>query len=169
MRSVGFTLAFAVVVVGFVVAVAHGFGVSEYETVTPQVAGASTTRELPTTGLLAAVNNSRIAAGVNPIEEDAELMQVAKMRLSDMITRQYYAHENPEGRTYDYFLESFQKYSCENLDLTRDNSETVVIRDWLASSAGHRQCLLNSSADVAGFAAGEYADNYLTVLILADR
>ncbi|AFY29155.1 Cysteine-rich secretory protein family [Cyanobium gracile PCC 6307] len=45
------------------------------------------------------VNRDRQLNGLSPLVEDALLAQAAQLHAQDMLTRRYYAHETPEGKT----------------------------------------------------------------------
>ncbi|SEH16540.1 Cysteine-rich secretory protein family protein [Natronorubrum sediminis] len=113
-----------------------------------------------------AVNEERAAAGVDELEFDDELRDVAYVHSEDMVERNYFAHEDPDG---DRFLDRYEDagYECsvngylggENLAQTwfdtpvaTDDRGTVhyedeqelgegVVDQWLGSS-GHEANLL---------------------------
>ena len=43
------------------------------------------------------VNQQRLAEGLDPVEHNPALTAVARNHSADMVNREYYAHENPEG------------------------------------------------------------------------
>jgi uncharacterized protein YkwD len=91
-----------------------------------------------------------------------KLGELAAMRASDMVSRQYYAHKNPDGKYYyDYFSakDISTDYSCENLDLVIAPSPEIAVNEWLASTKGHRDCLVRADLTQAG-----YATSKLTIL-----
>lgn len=102
-----------------------------------------------------AVNQARTAQGLPVLQKDAALTRVAQERAADMQKRAYYAHKNPDGLMYYDIL--FQQrvgfnYSCENLDLQFITPTANFVNDWMNSNTGHRECMLNVTADRAGYA-----------------
>lgn len=104
--------------------------------------------------VLRLVNSERRANNLKELKEDTRLSLIAQQRADDMAARQYYAHQNPDGRYYyDLFPTQNIKadYSCENLDVEFTVDETVYIGDWL-DSKDHRDCMLNKEVTSAGYA-----------------
>lgn len=110
--------------------------------------------------ILAAVNKARSNIGAPPLRPNQKLAAVAASRAKDMVSKQYYAHKNPDGKLY---YENFNSlgidpdYSCENLDLTQSIEATTAVDDWTASAKGHKQCLLNPNVVEAGYATAKYS------------
>lgn len=101
------------------------------------------------------VNKVRVAQGSKPLVANSKLGKVASVRANDMAKRQYYAHKNPDGKYYyDFFPENSLKtdYSCENLDIVFVPDANMFINEWLASTKGHRQCMINPDLTHAGYA-----------------
>lgn len=107
------------------------------------------------------VNQARVEGGLNELRSDPILTKVAEKRAIDMVENQYYAHKNPEG-LYFYDILDQEGYSvgfsCENLNIDFTTSEVRYINSWLASTKGHKECLLNSKVDSGGYAVGLFSD-----------
>lgn len=105
--------------------------------------------------IFALVNQKRAAQGLQPVTRNAKLTAIAEQRAADMAQNHYYAHKSPSGL---YFYDLIKQhnyqigYGCENLDLEFTQIAEVYVTDWLNSTHGHRECLLNSSVTDAGFA-----------------
>lgn len=100
-------------------------------------------------------NKARNDYGSSSLITSEKLGAIATQRAADMANRHYYAHKSPDGKYYyDYFGEYGVKtdYSCENLDLVFAPSPDVAINEWLASTKGHRNCLIRSDLVSAGYA-----------------
>ncbi len=109
--------------------------------------------------VLKLVNEQRTTAGQPALTADPELETIAKSRASDMVRRNYYAHKNPDGIYFYNLLESnglHAGFSCENLDLMPSSSEQRAVSDWMNSTAGHKECLLNSSVIKSGYAVQKF-------------
>lgn len=101
------------------------------------------------------VNQQRVAQGLPPLKASEKLGKVAQARANDMASRQYYAHQSPDGSYYYDYFESYTlstNYSCENLDLIFEPSQEQIIDDWKTSLNGHRDCMLHAKTDIAGYA-----------------
>lgn len=101
-------------------------------------------------------NKTRADQGSNPLIADEKLGKVAAARASDMVQRQYYAHKSPDGKYYyDLFPEHGinSEYNCENLDLVFVPRIEMFIDEWMTSTKGHRDCLINPKLTAAGYAA----------------
>ena len=153
-------------------AITRGFGVTEITTKTPQVQAATSVRFEPSGNeFVDAINRVRVANGVEPLVIDNELMRIANNRVDDMQNKQYYAHTNPDGLTYDAYFDGLPTYSCENLNLSETADSAATIQDWLRSST-HRDCLLNARVKTVGVAQINYlSDNetFITAIILASN
>ncbi|MCA9328725.1 hypothetical protein KC959_03065 [Candidatus Saccharibacteria bacterium] len=126
----------------------------------PRVAGASTEKKLThipkTTQTLTNVLNSfRSENGLVTLTEDVRLNAVAQSRAIDMVSKQYYAHLSPEGKTFvDLYTQnglSNTMYSCENLLLSSSADEKQALADWLASPA-HKACMSDKLMNRVGVA-----------------
>ncbi|HUE80930.1 MAG TPA: CvpA family protein [Pyrinomonadaceae bacterium] len=102
------------------------------------------TRPLPSAEarMLERVNQERIAAGLNPLEPDPELTEVARRHSADMLARGYFAHVTPEGfDPFDRMRESGVSFliAGENLALART---VEIAHTGLMNSPGHRANIL---------------------------
>lgn len=101
------------------------------------------------------VNQQRSSAGLVRLEPDSQLMAVAEARAQDMALRRYYAHENPDKKHFGHLLADADiraNYSCENLNLNFTLEPQPYVNEWMASSSGHRSCLLHPGVVRAGYA-----------------
>lgn len=99
-----------------------------------------------TTKLLDEINNARTSNGVSPVTEDPLLDQSAQLKLDDMITRNYWAHNTPDGtEPWVFFKRVGYPYreAGENLEYGqyRYQPEQSMVHDWLISPT-HRENLL---------------------------
>lgn len=105
-------------------------------------------------------NAQRIANGVEPLKKNYKLDTSAKIKVSDMITLQYFEHTSPSGGTvsdlgslvgYDYIVMG------ENLALGNFVSAKELVSAWMASP-GHRANILSKKYQEIGVyaAVGEY-------------
>ncbi len=92
--------------------------------------------------MLDLVNEERVAAGLNPLQADPEMTEVARRHSADMFARGYFAHDTPEGRTpFDRMRDANVRFltAGENLAL----APTIpVAHTGLMNSPGHRANIL---------------------------
>ncbi|MFA6254636.1 MAG: CAP domain-containing protein [Patescibacteria group bacterium] len=99
------------------------------------------------------VNESRKEAGIEPLVSDTFLEKFAQAKGQDMINRDYFAHDTPEGKKpwqwidrgeYDYV------YAGENLAMDFKTAETV--HEAFMKSPSHRRNILNPKYKEVGMA-----------------
>ncbi len=112
------------------------------------------------TEIFAQVNAERIANGQAPLTADPVLTELAQVRAQSMAVNHYYGHHDPAGNTFGDVLRSQGNsitYGCENLDLQFVTDANKYVSDWMNSTKGHRECLLQDRASRAGYAVTEIA------------
>lgn len=125
-------------------------------------------------GLLSSTNQRRSAAGVASLTTNSKLNSAAQAKANDMATRNYWAHNTPEGNPPWVFINnagySYTK-AGENL-ACGFNDSTSVITGWY-NSAAHKANLLDSSFKEVGFGivnasnynCGEWAASPQTIVV----
>jgi uncharacterized protein YkwD len=142
-----------------------------------QVAGASIEDTPPLQAdILSLINVERVSRGLQPLIIEPATQIVAEARAQDMSERRYYAHRDPDGKLfYDYsgatHLEKAD-FSCENLVLLTTINPKEVVTEWLASTDGHRECLLHKDIAYAGvsqasidFSSTDQTQSYISVFL----
>lgn len=113
-------------------------------------------------------NLTRTEAGLEPLTENSTLSKYAMEKGQDMLKRNYFAHDTPDGRKpwewidkdeYDYV------YAGENLAMDFVSAE--VVHDAFLKSPSHRNNILNSKYNEIGVAVlqGELGDHQTTLLV----
>ena len=98
-------------------------------------------------------NQKRLESGLEPLELDETLNEVAQKKAGDMFAFDYWAHTSPSGRDpWSFFQEAGYKYIYAGENLARDfmNSESVV-GAWM-NSPTHKDNILNSKYKETGLA-----------------
>jgi uncharacterized protein YkwD len=102
------------------------------------------------------INASRTAAGLPRVVRDPILMTIARNRSTDMATRHYFSHTQPDGRTvFDFIRASGIAWTLAgeviawNNYPTASSSKDAAHGGWLASS-GHRAVLLGRTYNRVG-------------------
>lgn len=119
--------------------------------------------------LLAHTNADRAVNGVRILTENSLLSKAAQAKADDMMSRGYYAHETPEGRSPLYFVDAVgYKYLNigENLDLTYEDTEVDVQRAWMNSPTHRANLLLPVFTEVGvGVKRGFYNGELVTFVV----
>jgi uncharacterized protein YkwD len=145
------------------------------------------TPELNTTlaerAITEAVNHERATRGLEPVEHDDAIAVVARNHSRDMVEREYYAHESPDGEAPFERIEAGPP-SCgavgeniaatwwqkpfESTDGERDRHTTVeeladgLTEQWLGSES-HRENMLDRRWDRTGVGVAVTADGEVLV------
>lgn len=118
--------------------------------------------------MLNLVNQERAAAGLQPLQADMALVQLARMKARDMIDKGYFAHQSPTyGSPFEMIREAAieYRYAGENLagapgvDSAHEN---------LMNSPGHRANILNANYRKAGIGVvdgGPYGKMFVQLFI----
>lgn len=108
----------------------------------PEAAAASRA-EVPDAGFGALLNAQRAAAGLPAATPDARLTAAAQAHAADMVSRDYFSHTNPEGRSSADRIRAAEYDTCrpsENLAFGQ-MSETALFQGWISSPV-HRANML---------------------------
>lgn len=105
------------------------------------------------------VNEERVAHGLEPLDQSDELAAIADNHSKDMIERDYYAHDSPDGQTFQDRYEANDVYCAggENLhkpsvpaaNIDEEGVANLTVGTWM-SSEGHRYNILRKDYDRQG-------------------
>ena len=111
-------------------------------------------------GLLSATNQRRADAGVGNVSIDSKLNQAAQAKANDMASRNYWAHNTPDGTPpWAFITNAGYSYSRAGENLACGfNDSTAVITGWY-NSPSHRENLLAGAYKHVGFGIAN-ANNY---------
>jgi uncharacterized protein YkwD len=123
--------------------------------------------------LLASMNAARVAAGVESLQWDARLADVALARARDLIENDYFDHYGPDGRSaFSELAVQGIRYRLAGENLARNNyaeSRTVEAAfQGLMGSAGHRANILEPRFGNVGVAAVRSGRTWLYVTVFMD-
>ncbi|MEK6376114.1 MAG: CAP domain-containing protein [Acidobacteriota bacterium] len=103
--------------------------------------------------VVAAMNEQRVRAGLQPLREDPRLDAAAGDRMRDMEELSYWAHEAPDGRSPFTWLRPrgyLFRFAGENLAVGFETTEHLV-GGWMESK-GHRENILSPDYADCGIA-----------------
>ncbi len=130
-----------------------GFIVSFQKDLRNQVTGVlSYAINMNDAGLLESANKERIAKNKQPLSLNARLTHAAQKKAEDMATRNYWAHNTPDGQEPWVFIHNAgytYSQAAENLAYGFATSEAATI-GWM-NSPSHRANLLNGDLSEVGF------------------
>jgi len=92
------------------------------------------------------INSVRVEHGLEPVAYNPELMEIAKGRSRDMLSREYFSHYTPEGENITCVLcenDIYYKNFGENLakGLIKHCTPEAVVDAWM-NSASHKDNIL---------------------------
>ncbi len=124
--------------------------------------------DITKTALISLVNQERLSLGLFPLEENQKLDQAALLKAKDILEKDYFSHQSPEGITPWYWFSRIgynYKYAGENLAIGFLNSEDVH-KAWI-DSVSHKNNIINPNYKEVGIAVltGEYKGNNSTVIV----
>lgn len=117
----------------------------------PNVLGYAT--DIHVTALLDATNEKRSEAGLTLLTLNDTLSQAAANKAVDMFSKNYWAHNSPEGKTpWDFIVGSGYRYTVAGENLAKNFSTSRNVVDaWMASPT-HKENILKQSYRDVGFA-----------------
>ena len=132
--------------------ISAGLFTSFIKTNFPSVLGVSS--NISNQELLILTNQQRQNNNLGPLTDNSELDQAAANKAADMFSKDYWAHNAPDGTTPWVFIKSTgYNYIYAGENLARGfNSASEVINAWM-NSPEHRQNVLSPNYQNVGFAA----------------
>lgn len=99
------------------------------------------------------VNNERAAAAIRPLNRSAALDAVAQAKLDDMLSRDYFAHNTPDGQpTWIWFDKQGYQYLKAGENLARNfDTPAETVEGWVESPT-HLENILNKDFTETGVA-----------------
>ena len=103
--------------------------------------------------LLASTNEQRLAAGLAGLNLDSQLNQAAKQKAEDMLARNYWSHDAPDGtEPWVWIDKSGYNYVRAGENLAKNfSSADATMAAWM-NSESHRQNVLSDNYSDVGFA-----------------
>ncbi len=134
----------------------------------PSVLGIST--NITSEQLLELVNQKRKENGLASLSINPELSSAAQSKARDMFTKDYWAHNSPDGKTPWVFFKDANYnyvYAGENLARGFNNAQDIV--DAWMESVKHRENLLSSNYRDVGFAVETGKLNGETTILVVEE
>jgi len=124
--------------------------------------------EITKTALIDSTNEERVFSGISSLKENAKLDEAAYLKASDMIEKDYFSHQSPEGISPWYWFNKVgynYKFAGENLAIGFLDSKEVH-QAWMASPS-HQKNLLNPNYQETGIAVlkGDFQGSEVVVAV----
>lgn len=101
---------------------------------------------------LALINEQRASTGLQPLQIDDELQNVARIKAQDMVDNNYFSHTSPTyGSPFDMMKSFGISYKTAGENIAGNSSNTGAVNAWMNSS-GHKANILNNSYNYTGLA-----------------
>jgi len=115
--------------------------------------------DIDLTSVWQSVNTERENAGLQPLVRDPLLDKSAQEKCDDMVAKDYWSHDAPDGTEPWVFIKKYNVYTTagENLAYGFLSAKSVV-SGWMASE-GHRKNILNGLFTNVGYAQCKYPAN----------
>lgn len=118
--------------------------------------------------LINLTNQDRISQGLPPLKENPQLSQAAYLKAKDIMDKDYFSHDSPEGITPWYWIKKAgynYKFAGENLAIGFLDSEEVY-NAWMLSLP-HQKNVLNPNYKEMGIAVlnGDFQGNEIAVVV----
>jgi len=118
--------------------------------------------------MISLINQSRLAESANPLKENPLLSEYARQKAEDMIKRDYFAHDTPEGKRPWQWIDKDQYdyvYAGENLAM--DFSTAEAVQDAFMKSPSHKRNIVNPKYQEVGIAVlyGKLSGHPTTLLV----
>lgn len=102
--------------------------------------------------LLDLVNKARADAGAGPLQFDAELMKVTKLKAKDMVDNNYFSHQSPSyGSPFDMMRQYGISFKSAGENIAGNRTVEGAFKAWI-NSEGHKKNILNSGFNYTGIA-----------------
>lgn len=119
--------------------------------------------------LLTFTNSERLSEGIPALQLDSRLSKAAELKARDILNRQYWGHNAPDGTTpWHWFREVNYRYDFAGENLAKGFTNTdSVIAAWKASSEHNENMMSRNYQDVGFAAISGVLDGESTLVIVA--
>lgn len=113
---------------------------------TTPVAGVSPDEQLT----LDLINKERANAGLAPLQFDAELQKVARLKAKDMVEKNYFSHQSPTyGSPFDMMRQFNVNFRTAGENIAGNRTVEGAVKAWM-NSPDHKKNILNGNFNYTG-------------------
>ena len=96
------------------------------------------------------INAQRTAAGLQPLQIDSEVQNVARAKAQDMVNNNYFSHTSPTYGSPFYMLKNYGvKYKAAGENIAGNSSNQGAVTAWM-NSEGHKANILSNNYNYTG-------------------
>lgn len=100
--------------------------------------------------LLDLVNKARKDAGVEPLAFDENLLKIARLKASDMVSNDYFSHQSPTyGSPFDMMRQFDNSFKTAGENIAGNKTVEGAFKAWMGSDV-HKKNILNGSFAITG-------------------
>lgn len=100
--------------------------------------------------LLDLINAERAKAGLPALAPDAKLMEIARLKVKDMVDNNYFSHQSPTyGSPFDMMRQFGISFRSAGENIAGNSTEEAAVKAWM-NSEGHRKNILNGNFNYTG-------------------
>jgi hypothetical protein len=118
--------------------------------------------------IVSLANEARVENGLGELKTSSLLAKAAQNKANDMLARQYFAHNTPDGQTPWSFIKAVgYAYTTAGENLAIDFTQAENIQAAWMNSPGHRANIVNGSFTEIGIgiASGMYNGHQTTIVV----
>ncbi len=118
--------------------------------------------------IISLANEARVQNGLGELTPNALLSKAAQNKANDMLAKQYFAHNTPDGATPWSFIKAVgYSYTTAGENLAIDFTEAENIQSAWMNSPGHRANILNKNFQEIGIGISKGTfDNHQTTIVV---
>lgn len=123
---------------------------------------------ITTENIVNLANAARVENGLSELKVSSLLARAAKNKADDMLARQYFSHNTPDGQTPWTFIKAVgYSYTTAGENLAIDFTQAENVQSAWMNSPGHRANIINENFTEIGIgiATGTY-DNHQTTIVV---
>lgn len=131
-------------------------------------AGAVTASAITTETVISLANAARTQNQLNELTPNGLLTRAAQNKANDMLARQYFSHNTPDGATpWTFIKDTGYSYITAGENLAIDFSEAESVQSAWMNSPGHRANILNKNFQEIGIgiAKGKFDGHDTTIVV----
>lgn len=118
--------------------------------------------------IISLANDARVQNGLSELTPNALLSKAAQNKANDMLAKQYFSHNTPDGATPWSFIKAVgYSYTTAGENLAIDFTEAENIQSAWMNSPGHRANILNKNFQEIGIGISKGTfDNHQTTIVV---
>lgn len=124
--------------------------------------------QITNTTVVSLTNSARVEGGLEELKINGLLAQAAQAKANDMLAKQYFAHNTPDGKVpWDFIKATGYNYVTAGENLAIDFTEAESVQTAWMNSPGHRANIMNKAFQEIGIgiSKGMYNGHETTIVV----